>query len=66
MIICPDCGYEVKGECRRYPPPYPKVNETMGCGEGKLKGADGAEALISASGDGGKAVNASRASALSR
>lgn len=66
MISCFECDYNESGECRRYPPPFPKVNDTMGCGEGKPKGADEVEALIAASGDGGKAVNADRASVLSR
>lgn len=66
MTECHECDYRVEAECRRYPPPFPKVNDTMGCGEGRPKGADEVEALISASGDGGKAVNANRASVLSR
>jgi hypothetical protein len=38
----------------------------MGCGEGKPKGVNEVESLIAASGDGGKAVNANRATVLSR
>lgn len=66
MTGCFECDYQVEGECRRFPPPYPKVNETMGCGEGKPKGADEVESLIAASGDGGKAVNVARTSVLSK
>ena len=65
MITCPECDYEVKGECRRYPPPFPKVNETMGCGEGKPRGETDT-VNVAVFGDGGKAVNANRTSVLSR
>jgi len=44
METCGTCIFAVKGECHRFPPPYPKIEEwTVGCGELLLKGGQPSE-----------------------
>lgn len=38
-MTCGTCLFFIKGDCHRYPPPYPKVEEwTIGCGEHSAEG----------------------------
>lgn len=72
MITCPKCFYEDDGECRRFPPPFPKVNEKMWCGEGIPREAatqeeiSSTEGLSGAHSEGARAIDATRAKALKR